>query len=75
MTKITKTIEEKRAKTAAGVRAFRARQSKKIKRLGYTSEQDLITRVLNNDLTEKHIAFIRQGNALEPAQAEKAGTK
>ena len=67
---MTITIEEQRARTAAGVARHRARRKKEIKRLGYKSEQSMITRILENDLTEKHIAFIRQG-ALEPAQAEK----
>jgi hypothetical protein len=49
-----------REKTAAGVRRLRAKQGKKIRKLGYTSEQNMTTRVLNNDLTPQHIAFLKE---------------
>jgi hypothetical protein len=52
--------DEKRKATAAGVRRFRARQLKKIKKLGYKSEQKFVTRILAGDLTPKHIAFLKE---------------
>jgi hypothetical protein len=52
--------DEKRKATAAGVRRLRAKQGKKIKKLGYTSEQNMTTRVLNNDLTLQHMEYLKE---------------
>jgi hypothetical protein len=46
--------------TRTNVAAMRERQDKQAKALGYTSIQNLGTRVLNNDLTPQHIEYLKE---------------
>jgi hypothetical protein len=54
-----KTKKQIREATRQGVAALRERQRKEIHALGYTSEQNMTTRVLNNDLTPQHIEYLK----------------
>jgi prophage antirepressor-like protein len=58
---MTKTLEQIKAQNSKGVAALRARQSKFARVLGYTSTQNMLTRICNNDLTAKHLRLIKRG--------------
>lgn len=48
----------RRAKTAAGLRRMRARQESFARRMGYSSAQNMLTKICKNELSKKHIAFM-----------------
>lgn len=50
----------RRAKIAAGLRRMRAKQENFAVHMGYSSAQNMLTKILRNDLSKKHLAFIRK---------------
>jgi hypothetical protein len=59
----TKLMKVKRAQVSEAVRRMRSKQEDFAVRMGYTSVQNMLTRISRNDLTEKHLAFVMKGTA------------